>query len=411
MESWCFSAPELLSRGISVDLGLLAEALIYYDHVAANITTQPQFAEFLQWFIRQGRLTDLVRLVRDGAVRIYDYAFATIAGQVGDGYRVLNIQDPVQAQPNSFPRRFLDHESVRAVLEGVPGREGLREALQGNVIEVKAADFGKPVKNATDDYHDSRRNGLIMQALLDELYRMRSLGRAPIVEAEVRKISGTPQYGITWNVSLEELTELAGENLRFHPGLPLTAAANANRLIWSAAQLSCDLYVPRPMSLLVGDKLYESARRAGRAGEVIQELKAQVEFPDIRELVNRGRLELDEILAIRKKAHKFRSWLQQESDRDRDAIIAYHNEVARELGSVRGARKALSMFGILGGPVVGSIIGCEVAGPLGTVIGAAAGAGTTYLAEVAARLAADWRPVVFGTWLKDRIQRAIGEAE
>lgn len=62
IESWCFASPELLSRGISIDIGLLAEALIYYDQVIFNVANQTQFASVLEWFIRQNRYDDLLAL-------------------------------------------------------------------------------------------------------------------------------------------------------------------------------------------------------------------------------------------------------------------------------------------------------------------------------------------------------------
>src|SRR5690606_25376929 len=122
--------------------------------------------------------------------------------------------------------------------------------------------------------------------------------------------------------------QLLGPRLGFHLGMPLTALAICNRLIWSAAQLNLDLYLGSPMATLVGDKLYESQVKALKTENLIHQLNTEVEFPDIRRLVNQRKIGLDSILEIRKKSRKFREWLQQENDRDRNAIIAYHNEVA-----------------------------------------------------------------------------------
>src|SRR5258706_14355631 len=77
IETWCYNAPELASRGITVDLGQLAEALIYYEQVLLNVTTQPQLAAVLEWFIRQDRFNEFLALCRDGTLQIYEYSFAT----------------------------------------------------------------------------------------------------------------------------------------------------------------------------------------------------------------------------------------------------------------------------------------------------------------------------------------------
>jgi hypothetical protein len=408
LESWCYASPELRAAGRAVDIGLFAEALIYYESVIINPTNQPQLAEFLQWFVQQERLADFISLLRDGTIKVYDYAFATTAIQNKGSYLIYNIQDEIQVKPNTFEQRFLYHPTVEAVFPS-KGRHRTRiyEAFRGNVIEVKADDFGSPVENARDDYKDARRNSVIVQAFVDELYRIKQLGRPPDVQAKVVSSPDGTKHQITWNIDFSDLTKLAGPELSFHLGTPLTAGAHSNRLIWSAAQLNCDLYLPRPMSMLVGDKLYESAETVAKAGNIIEQMKTAVEFPDVRGLVNSGNLHLSDVLKIRKKAQRFRDWLQDESDRDRDAIIAYHNEVAIEAGMVRGARKALNLFGVIGGGATGAYVGTLLGGPAGGALGGAVGGAVGYLAEVTSKFGENWRPVVFGDWLQDRIEKVV----
>jgi hypothetical protein len=411
LESWSYASPELRAEGKTVDIGLFAEALIYYDSIAANITNQPQLAEFLRWFINQGRLDDLLALIQDGTVKLYEYSFVTTAildTRTGH-YMIWNMQDPIQEQPNTFERRFLYHRDVEALFPKARHRRRLYEALRNNVIEVKATDFGNSVENARQDFTDPRRSALVIQAFVDELYSMRSLGRPPSVSASVQPSADGKSHKITWNISFDRLAQIAGQKLNFNPSTPVTAGALSNRLLWSAAQLSCDLYLPQPMGMLVGDKLYESTERVAKAGAVIEDLKAKVEFPDIRSLINSGKLGFEEVLKIRKKARKFREWLQQESERDRDAIIAYHNETARDLRMVSAGRKALSLFGVLGSGAVGSLIGSAIAGPVGGALGSVAGSGVGYLADLTAKIGADWKPVVFGNWFRERIARLIDE--
>ena len=407
LEAWCYASPEIRASGKSIDIGLFAEALIYYDCVAVNLTNQPKFVEFLTWFLRQGRLDDFLALVRDGVIKIYDYAFLTVAVDIEGVYSITNMQNPIQAEPDTFEQRFLYHPSIKDILTNARHRRKLYQALRGNVIGVKANDFGGPIENARKDFENSQRNALMIQAFVDELYHFKKLGKPPVVQATVARSPEGKKHTITWNVDFAELAALAGPELNFHFGTPLTAGAHSNRLLWSAAQLTCDLYLPKPMSTLVGDKLYESTEKIAKAGKVIEELKAEVEFPDVRELVNSGRLSLSEILTIREKARSFRDWLQQESDRDRNAIIAYHKEVAKETGFSRGARKSLGLFGLIGGGAVGSLIGSAIAGPAGGALGAAAGGAMGYLADVASKLGSNWKPVVFGEWLRDRIEREV----
>ena len=163
------------------------------------------------------------------------------------------------------------------------------------------------------------------------------------------------------------------------------------------------------MSLLVGDKLYETAKTAIRSTELIQELKIGVEFPDIRNIVNTGHLSFVDIIQLRRKARRFREWIQTESDRDRDAIAAYHNEVAQESGLMMHARKAVSLFGILGAGALGAALGNTLGGTAGSAVGGAVGSGTGYIFDLAANIGKGWEPVVFGAWLKSRIDKALAD--
>lgn len=171
--------------------------------------------------------------------------------------------------------------------------------------------------------------------------------------------------------------------------------------------------------MIVGDKLYESAERVAKAGAVIEQLKRAVEFPDVRQLVNTGVLKLPDILRIRREARRFREWLQNESDRDRDALFAYHTEVGAKLGLPATAAKTLMMAGAIsataaGGSILGSALGWDP--KLGPAVGAAVGSAAGDLAQalltsLVGRMGAGWKPIIFGEWLRERIENVVGKTE
>lgn len=407
LETWAYSSPELAIQGKSIDIGLFAEALLYYDSVIVNPGNQGHFSLFLKWFIHQNCIEDLYALLEDGTIKIYDYSFSSTAIKKDGTYSLWNIQDSIQSQPNSFEQRFLYHPLIDAAIPKARHRQKLYRTLQGKVIEAKSEEFTNSIENAREDYKKPERNTLIIQAFVNELYRIKRLGKPPTIESSVIASSDNSKHHITWNIDFANLAIEAGPNLGFHSGLPLTAGAHSNRLIWSASKLDCDLYLPTPMSSLVGDKIFESAERISRSGDIISSLKEEVEFPDIRNLVNSGKMNLSEVIRIRRKSKKFRLWLQDESERDRNAIIAYHHEIAKESGFTRNTRKALNLFGILGGGAIGSALGTAMAGPLGGAAAGAAGSAFGYLLDVSSALGKDWKPVVFGNWLSDHIKESI----
>lgn len=405
LETWTFASPDLKARGQDVDLGLLAEALVYYDQVYVSAATQKNLAALVQWFAEEGKLPTLFGMLDEGVIRLVDFSFITTGILQGSEYALWNIQDPLQAQPNTFALRYLYNEEIANALPKSRDRERLFKACQGKVVELKAKDFEHGVENARSDLLDPTRSALVIQSLVDEAFRIAEMGPPPTVEATIAPGPGDGRHSITWNINLEEVTNAIGPKLGFHLGQPLAAVASCNRLIWAAAGLHSDLYLSRPISRLVGTKLHESSLRLDATRDLITELQGEVEFPDVRALVNARQLNLETVLTIRKHGAKFRRWLQSEVERDRNALIAYHHEVAKESGFTRSMRRGLALFGVLGGGALGGAAGEAIGSPsMGGVVGAGT-AGLAFLIDVASKLGADWRPVVFGNWLRDEVAR------
>src|SRR5205814_8696959 len=87
-------------------------------------------------------------------------------------------------------------------------------------------------------------------------------------------------------------------------------------------------------------------------------------------LIGSLRLDEKEVSEIRRKGSKFRAWLQTEAERDRDAIIAYHTEVAKESGFVGVGRRSLKLFGFVSGSILGAAMGHDPGiGAIGGIAG------------------------------------------
>ena len=410
IESWCYMSPELLRSGKKIDIGLFAEALIYYERLLVIPTNEVMFTEFVSWFVEQGKYDDMLALLRDGILNFYHYAFASSAVKLPDGkYTAMNIQDQEQATVPTFEKRFLSKNRLETILPHARQRARLYRDISGRVIEVKAEALGSFIFNAQDDFHDPNRAALLVQAFVDEVYPMLGLKDVPQVTVSVVKKGN--DHITTWNINFKQLSQSLGKNLNFHDSMPLIGQIHCNRLLWSAANLGCDLYLHSPISMLVGDKLYESNERIIRPHSIIDQLVTEVEFPNIRHLINSGQIGLNEVLELRKKAELFRRWLQDESGRDRNAIIAYHTEVAKASGWIRGARKVIRLFGSIGAPVLGAAAGATISGAngaiIGTVVGASVSEGMKFIIDLASKMNEDWRPVVFGNWVQDRISRIL----
>lgn len=105
-----FQSPELFARGRTVDTGLLAEALIFYDRVLVHVDNPHQFADFVSWLTQQGlKRSDLLRLLREGSIQIYNYAFTTnphVEPANGFIYGLYNIRDQFDGEAQFFCQKI-----------------------------------------------------------------------------------------------------------------------------------------------------------------------------------------------------------------------------------------------------------------------------------------------------------------
>jgi hypothetical protein len=418
---------DLFARGRPVDTGLLAEALIYYDRLMISVENPHQFSSLVSYLIQQGlTVANINALFRDGVFGVYDFAFHTnpYVDFQPDGIKIhglYNLQDQTMLKPNSFVERYVEFEPLIKVFDNRANYNEFTAALEGRVIEVKADEIGaSAIENAYQDFLSPERNSLMTQQLVNEIYRIKKLGKPPKIQAYVQNL-GQGEYKVTWNVRLNRLPAVEVEaNIIGADTLPLSTAAQANKYLWAAQRLNCDLYLERPVSALVGDKLFEAGETAVKqkikSQNIIEELQLKVEFPDLRSYVNLDKIDFGRVLEIRRKATKFRQWLQSESERDREAIWAYHREVARASGFANVARHTLKLFGAVGGAAIGASVGASLGTDtaLGAVKGAAVGAGVgegvAYLSELAASVGNKWSPVVFGEWYSTRIAKLLKDS-
>lgn len=418
---------DIFALGRPVDTGLLAEALIYYDRVFVHVDNPVQFSQLISWLIQQGLpVRSIIQLLKDEVLGIYNFAFTTnpyVDFQPPDGVQIhglYNIQDAVMLEPNSFHKRFIEFDPLRECFSRESEFDEFVKALEGRVVEVKADEIGShAIDNAYADFLNPERSALLAQQLVNEIYRLKGLGKPPTIEVKVRNL-GEGAFNIDWNYPLNRLPALEGQtNIKAAVTIPLSAAAEANKYLWAADRLKSDLYLARPVSAFVGDKLFEAEATAVaaklKAQNIIEELELRVEFPDLRRYMNLDRIDFNHVLAIRKRAKKFRQWLQSEGERDRDAIIAYHREVASDSGFANVARRGLRLFGVLTGAAIGSKIAADPAlgatlGAVGaSVVQAAAKEAVKYLFDLSADVGAAWKPVVFGDWYSGRIAKLLKE--
>ena len=439
IETWAYASPSLRMAQQPIDVGLLAEALIYYDRVllvpssypsSGRVLSEseassgrhssekiqqarPPFIDIVDWFASRQELPELLALLQDRTITVYHYAFTTLPMLKDGVYTVWNAQDEEEAKEPTFMRRIAGHRSLYDVLPKARQREKLYRVLQDNVIERRADQFERAVENARRDSGDDVAMVTVLQAFVDEI---RLLLPASIPERILAtNVERTPERTkITYNINFDTITQALTSKLVFYEATPFIGLAQSNRILWSAALEYADLYLPSPLSIVSSLKLAESNDRRAEHQELVETLERKVEFPDIRRLVNEGKLSIKEVLVVRRHAAKFRKWLQTQAERDSDALIAYHHEVARASGLTDAGGKILRLFGALAGPIAAaysSQYGLSLlnAGVIGAITAGVAPPlvekGVDYVFDLAGKLDAQWKPVVFGDWAKAYVRR------
>ena len=97
LEAWSYNAPDVAVTGRKVDVGLLCEALLYYDEVALSVGNQQQFTELLGWFQERGCLDELLALFHEEALLVYEGANEAASQPVRGWSGVFGM--PVQSSP------------------------------------------------------------------------------------------------------------------------------------------------------------------------------------------------------------------------------------------------------------------------------------------------------------------------
>jgi hypothetical protein len=191
IETWAYQSPDLRRQNVSLDIGLLAEALIYYDRVlvvpaseptAGHVLegppldprgepgeSRPLFVDLVEWFQIRNQLSLFLDLLRDDVINVYHYAFRAMPILKDGSYVIVNLQEEDEARGPSFMRRIAQHRSLEAVIPKARRREHLYRALEGRVRELRASEFGRAIENARADFVSPEAATRVVQAMVEQI--------------------------------------------------------------------------------------------------------------------------------------------------------------------------------------------------------------------------------------------------
>jgi len=404
MDTWEYNSPRLRASEKSSDLGLLATALVYYDTIVLEVQNAQQLQDLVAWASASGHVGQLLRLIHDEVLRFHHHAFITAAVNIGGIYSLWHIQESDHSLGN-FMRRTVQVANL-ATLHARHSK-ALLQAVEQHTDVSFADDYSPPLEDARRAMHDEATSNDLLQAVVDDIYPFRGVRDIPEVDCHI-EYPKADEWIIRWQPELAEISRVAGGGLDYRPDSPLTGEALSNRVMWTAADRGYDLVLGDVMTVLVGRKLVEVGRRDAKVPEILYELQTEVDLPDIRLLVNEGRLGFAEVIEIRHKAARFRQWLQERGEKDSSALIAYANETAKASGLARVAGSTIQILGYGATIVPSAVFAYLTNGAMPDVaLAVNIGAPTSglFLAGLGEKLKGSWRPIVFGSYLKRRLDK------
>ena len=321
--------PELFYKGRKADTGLFAESLIYYDTVYVHFDNGEQFASFISLLIQQGlTYKQLIELVEEGTLKFFKTVTAhpvmtrdPFTNEIRHDIVIqfVAIEEEAIRNPDYFEKAFLDTPHLRDSFSNLSYLNQSDFDKFCEVAKVNSLTFDNQlvssglVDNAYEDFLNPDRYKLIVKNILSEIYKINGLGEVPDFEVRIREMNSRNMEEIAKNLNSTIVGRHSGNNeyriyevdcklpvkglkdsktfINVFRTLPLSVAGVANLYLRSAGKLKCDLFLPNPISQIIGNKLYEISdleisKRDIKTQNVIEDLKVEVEFPNLHPLVN-----------------------------------------------------------------------------------------------------------------------------
>lgn len=366
-----------------IDIGALAESLLFYDRVAiiANTGTIKELLARIPPLM-------LLSLLRDKRVEIYYLADQT-GISTSKGSKGRSLHNLVQL---SSP----DH-----TIEKVAPTAFKAAAGATNQVKIGARNFARllrPIDHAGFDQNsilNALEDNITITASVHALIRTLAPEFSNIAEVRFKIERENNGFYIDTNIDFDQLNTL------YHKSVPATHSSLSEAYIlgliqgvyetsYFAGMLNTEIAV-HPIERVIQTKTIEAIIHRRTHSESQIEAFSDLTLTDghaIREAVNSGRVPFSSVVKLLESADKFRHWLKNQPA-DVNLIKAYYQETIKDSWVEKLPAKSVrwGIFTSLG--VAADTLG---AGGLGTVAGIAISAVDSFLLD---KLIQGWKPHQF----------------
>jgi hypothetical protein len=380
LESICFRRQHPLDSDVPLDLGLLAEAMIFYGAVRLAADRA-----MLQQLIRVCGPDSLIALCETERLKV-TYAPQLLGIGTRNGGTLDEVHSPVRIYN---PRDKVDDVVVDAFRQatGRSGR-GRRLAMRflGSVDEIEFPEF--VLSGALEDFADEAYVYAVTRETLGQLAPEYAPG--DFVLDVVRE-------GAEVRLNSDIDFDKANQSLHLHIPPDVTSLGGASLLaqmlevrgdLFLAAHYSAELATSRLTSSLVRLRLHNATRGIGSGRREIDIFHEAVldGVHSVRDSINSGAASFTDLLNLLESAGRFREWLTG-ADFDEGLVRAYYEELEKPSWVQKLPVKAMRWV-----VVTSAAIGLAPFGPGGLIAGAGLAGFDSLLLE---KLARGWRPSQF----------------
>jgi hypothetical protein len=383
-DSICINRQDL-STGNPLDLGFLAECLVFYQkvHVLADVET-------FKFLVRACGTDVLLELFAMGTLQIEFFDNQT-------GVRTFDQALPGErhdlvvftANKNRFP------QVSRSLVEEItgPSGKGLSKLLKRFSEHVSRSEYTIALLDE------------ILTDLADQIYVSMAVPRILRLAAPEYKIPEPLNFrvlvGTDKFITVDTNIDFKAVNDSYHQHVsPSHSSLSASMLLAHLADTRRDINVASQHSADIALAPIRSVTAACKFAEILRPVQADTDiislfheaafgdFPNIREAVNSGARNFLEVLKLVKAAQKFKDWLKEQPD-STDLRDAYCQEISHLDWADKTPTKIIRWLLMSG---AGSAVDALLGGHAGTLGGLALSAADALLLD---KLVKGWRPTQF----------------
>ena len=382
-ESICIRDQELAGKTGPLDMGFLAETLLFYQkvHVIGHVTVLRQLVpacgpDTLIELLQRGCLK-VGYLEQLGAIQTKDF------GKSNERHAPISMTSPVYELENAAPEAF----------KKATGKSGRGRRLASRFVSLVERIPAEP------NLLDTARGDFLSEDYLENSFRELLRVLAPEYTMPPKLIASVAEHSGLFEIKTH--IDFSAANASYHKMISpshssLTVAYFLNLLqrarenLHFASRLCAEMATSptiSPIMSLKVDSLVKSRQRNQERMSCFQDFILH-DCRAIREAVNSGEKTFADVLKLLDKAEKFKKWLKDKQP-EADLCKEYHHAVTRDtwVDKLPGKTARWSLF-------TGAGLGIDAlgAGGFGTALGVGLGAFDEFILD---RLAKGWKPNQF----------------